>query len=119
MHSKETLAEMSEMWSRFPLYNKKEHTTMAKDKDNIDNMLDRAHRAALEEGAAASSGEVPLEERSEEAKDAIQAIEAMRKYADEDDDDDCAPTCGVMMRCNSRWGRRSRMSCCCGCCGCC
>ena len=33
---------------------------------------------------------------------------------DEDDDDDCAPTCGVMMRCNSRWGRRSRMSCCCG-----
>ena len=52
---------------------------MAKDKDNIDNMLDRAHRAALEEGAAASSGEVPLEERSEEAKDAIQAIEAMRK----------------------------------------
>ena len=61
---------------------------MAKDKDNIDNMLDRAHRAALEEGAAASSGEVPLEERSEEAKDAIQAIEAMRKYADEDDDDE-------------------------------
>ena len=41
---------------------------MEKDKNNIGNLLERAHR-------------------SEEAKDAIQAIEAMRKYADEDDDD--------------------------------
>ena len=40
-------------------------------------------------------------------------------FEDDDDDDDCAPTCGVRMQRNRGWGRRSRMSCCCGCCGCC
>lgn len=61
---------------------------MDKDKDNIGNLLERAHRSAEEEAGHVAGSAVPLdEERSEEAKDAIQAIEAMRKYADEDDDD--------------------------------
>lgn len=61
---------------------------MEKDKDNIGNLLERAHRSAGEEADRVAGSAVHLdEERSEEAKDAIQAIEAMRKYADEDDDD--------------------------------
>ena len=61
---------------------------MEKDKDNIANLLERAHRSAGEEADRVAGSAVHLdEERSEEAKDAIQAIEAMRKYADEDDDD--------------------------------
>ena len=61
---------------------------MEKDKNNIGNLLERAHRSAGEEADRVAGSAVHLdEERSEEAKDAIQAIEAMRKYADEDDDD--------------------------------